>query len=124
MRWPPPIRAATSRPRSTSDKKRPGSLRAFWSLLVLPAATAAAATTATAATAAIAATTTTAAAAAVTAAAAAGARLILGFVDAQRSAAQFLAVQVLDCPSCIGLAHLDKSKATRPPGFPIGRQRH
>jgi hypothetical protein len=56
--------------------------------------------------------------------AAAGARLVLGFVNAQRMAIHRITVQTLDRTGRVSVAHLDKSKSSWPTGLTIRRQGH
>ena len=61
-----------------------------------------------------------ASAAATTTAAATGAGLVLGLVDFQSPAAQFLAVQGLDGRVGALVVHLDEAEAAQTAGFPVG----
>jgi hypothetical protein len=79
-------------------------------------------TAATAATAAVA--TTTAATATRTTTAAASAGLVLGFVDAQRTAAHRVTIQRLDSTRGISLRHLHEAESTRATRFPVSRKRN
>jgi hypothetical protein len=54
----------------------------------------------------------------------AGAWLILGFINAQRSAVHRITVQTLDRTRRISLAQLDETEASRPAGLTIRRQRY
>jgi hypothetical protein len=84
-------------------------------------ATAATATTA-AATAAVA--TATAATATRTTTTATSAGLVLGFIDAQRTAAHRVTIQRLDCARGISLRHFHEAESTRATRFPVSRKRN
>ena len=79
---------------------------------------------ATATAAAVTATEAAATAATRTSATAAGAGLVLSLVDAQLTTTHVVAVQALDGPGRIGLAHLDEPESAGAAGLTIGRQRH
>jgi hypothetical protein len=85
---------------------------------VIPWATTAAATVAATRTA----TAAAAAHAATTAAAAAGARAILGFIHAQRTAAHVESVQGAHRALGVRLRHFDEAEAARPAGLAVGRE--
>jgi hypothetical protein len=55
---------------------------------------------------------------------AAGAGLVLGFVDAQLTTTHIVAIQALNGPGCISLAHFDEPESAGASGLTIGRQRH
>jgi hypothetical protein len=57
-----------------------------------------------------------------TAATATCARLVLGLIDSQRTAAHVLAIETLNGLGCIGLTHFHEPESAWPPGFPIGWQ--